>query len=148
MLHLHLFFCQYRGNFRTSTQYFRPNFCTSTHAAAPSVVYLYVAKKLLQWEHKRGIFTGYRLVIYTLFNLTKGTTMYRRMTSQLHHFWCLFLRFCLAQNQFINHFIVPMSALPNSIRFVNNVCISTLLGDMPIKFTGKNFVHLSRSIKH
>ena len=64
-----LFFCQHRGNFRTSTQYFRPNFCTSTHAAAPSVVYLYVAKKLLQWEHKRCIFTEYRPVIYTLFNL-------------------------------------------------------------------------------
>ena len=69
MLHLHLFFCQYRGNFRTSTQYFRPNFCTSTHAAAPSVVYLYVAKKLLQREHKRCIFTEYCPVIYTLFNL-------------------------------------------------------------------------------
>ena len=63
------FFCQHRGNFRTSTQYFRPNFCTSTHAAAPSVVYLYVAKKLLQWEHKRCIFTEYRPVIYTLINL-------------------------------------------------------------------------------
>ena len=59
------FFVQYRGNFRTSTQYFRPNFCTSTHAAAPSVVYLYVAKKLLQWEHKRCIFTEYCPVIYT-----------------------------------------------------------------------------------
>ena len=72
MLHLHLFFCQYRGNFRTSTQYFRPNFCTSTHAAAPSVVYLYVAKKLLQWEHKRCIFTEYRLLIYnfSLLNLS------------------------------------------------------------------------------
>ena len=122
------FFCQYRGNFRTSTQYFRPNFCTSTHAAAPSVVYLYVAKKLLQWEHKRCIFRKYNPVVYTLFLTFPALWMYCSNTSQqiiiisaMKFFppklWIVCSssfyqvnRLFLPQNQFTNHFIVLMLA--------------------------------------